>query len=174
MRPAALALALALALTLLAGEAVAQRTDFAAIPPQQQQAYVKGIQEELAIHGYDPGTADGVAGPRTRQAIREYQRDAGLAVDGQPSVELLNHLKFALPKVTKQRAAAGAQGSVITQIQQELARRGYDPGPADGRSGPRTRAAALAFRADAKLAEGPLDAAFLTQIKNADPAIRRR
>jgi peptidoglycan hydrolase-like protein with peptidoglycan-binding domain len=53
---------------------------------------VAAIQRALAERGYDPGPADGVAGPRTRQAIRAYQEDAGLAVDGRTTRELAQAL----------------------------------------------------------------------------------
>src|SRR5690606_23697652 len=59
-----------------------------------RQIYVAGIQEALRMRGYDPGVVDGVAGPRTRGAIRRYQSAVGLPADGQPSPALLNHLKF--------------------------------------------------------------------------------
>ncbi len=40
------------------------------------------IQRALARLGYDPGPADGIAGPRTRSAIRAFQAAAGLPVNG--------------------------------------------------------------------------------------------
>ncbi len=43
------------------------------------------IQRELTKRGYDPGPADGVAGPKTREAIRQYEKDAGITVTGQGS-----------------------------------------------------------------------------------------
>ena len=46
------------------------------------------IQRALARLGYDPGPADGIAGPRTRAAIRTFQTDAGLPVDGLASEQL--------------------------------------------------------------------------------------
>ncbi len=52
--------------------------------PQMRTAYIRGLQEELATHDYHPGPADGIMGPMTRGAIRHYQRDAGLEVDGVP------------------------------------------------------------------------------------------
>ncbi len=50
------------------------------------------IQRELQKRGYDPGPADGVPGPKTRDAIRQYERDAGLPQTGQPSAELQKKL----------------------------------------------------------------------------------
>ena len=51
------------------------------------------MQTLLADLGFDPGVADGVSGAKTRQAIRDYQRRLGLAVDGQVSAQLLTHLR---------------------------------------------------------------------------------
>lgn len=79
-------------------------TPLAAMPPLMARAYAAGIQEELLLHGYDGGPPDGVIGQRSVRAIRAYQRDAGLPADGLASKELLDHLKFALPKVYAGRA----------------------------------------------------------------------
>jgi TPR repeat protein/S1-C subfamily serine protease len=50
--------------------------------PSVPAATVKRIQAHLAALGYDPGPADGMIGPRTTQAIRAFQRDAGIEPDG--------------------------------------------------------------------------------------------
>jgi hypothetical protein len=47
-----------------------------------QQLSLKEMQQMLFDIGYDPGPIDGVPGPRTRAAVREFQDDSGLAVDG--------------------------------------------------------------------------------------------
>lgn len=39
---------------------------------------VKALQQALARQGYDPGPADGVAGPSTRRAAARFRRDRGL------------------------------------------------------------------------------------------------
>ena len=46
-------------------------------------ALVKKIQTLLAEQGFDPGPADGVAGNRTRDAVKAYQRENGIAQTGQ-------------------------------------------------------------------------------------------
>lgn len=51
---------------------------------------VREIQKRLNEAGYDAGKPDGLVGRRTRAAIRKFQQDHDLAVDGQPTVELLN------------------------------------------------------------------------------------
>ena len=47
----------------------------------------------LAVLGYDAGAADGLIGPRTANAIRQYQRDHNLLIDGRATPELANHLQ---------------------------------------------------------------------------------
>jgi len=44
---------------------------------------VTGVQYRLHALGYTVGPIDGLMGPKTRRAIREFQRDQGLTVDGQ-------------------------------------------------------------------------------------------
>lgn len=43
---------------------------------------VTQIQERLQELGYDPGTADGIFGTRTQQAVIAFQQDMGLDADG--------------------------------------------------------------------------------------------
>lgn len=66
-------------------------------PMRREQ--IADLQWQLAVHGYDAGSSDGRVGPRTNAAIRDYQADAGLRVDGQPSAALLEHLQYADPPV---------------------------------------------------------------------------
>ena len=63
------------------------------------------LQWQLAVHGYDPGASDGSVGPRTQDAIQQYQADAGLPVDGQPSTKLLEHLQYTDPPVLNRHTA---------------------------------------------------------------------
>lgn len=54
---------------------------------------VRTIQQGLAAEDFDPGPADGIMGPRTRAAIRAYQRARGLDVTGEPSRALQARLE---------------------------------------------------------------------------------
>lgn len=143
-------------------------------------AGVEDLQWQLALHGYDPGLADGTVGPETRNAIADYQGDAGLPVDGSPSAALLDHLQYSSPPVRGDggRAVAGieavplgylevAQGygpadepqaaampgedalaaAYAVAVQEELAARGYEPGPVDGIAGRRTMRAIRRYQA---------------------------
>ena len=55
-------------------------------------AAVSRVQAGLARLGYDPGPVDGVQGDKTTVAIEDYQRDQGLLVDGQASLDLASHI----------------------------------------------------------------------------------
>lgn len=57
-----------------------------------RQATVASIQGGLRDMGYDPGPVDGIYGNRTAQAIRQYQKDRGLRVDGQATAALADHI----------------------------------------------------------------------------------
>lgn len=63
-------------------------------------AEVSELQGLLAALGYDPGAVDGLAGPRTRGALRSFQTEIGVPADGFPTLDLLNQLRqsrHALP-----------------------------------------------------------------------------
>ncbi len=134
------------------------------MPRDMRRAYIRGIQQELAAHGYDPGPADGLIGPRTQRAIRKYQRDAGLGVDGVASKELLDHLKFAQPKVYAQPDPE--PDPLALQVQTRLGELGYYRGELDGLVGAKTREAIRAYRYDAGLPiSGAIDGPLLESLR---------
>ena len=51
------------------------------------------LQNMLAARGFDPGDNDGVIGPKTRVAIRQFQREIGEVPDGFPTMALLTRLR---------------------------------------------------------------------------------
>lgn len=92
-------IAAALLLAAAAPVRAASVCDPRGMPPQTYTAYATDIQQRLNEQGFRAGTVDGRPGPRTRAAIRAYQKKAGLAADGCVSKELADHLHFAQPKV---------------------------------------------------------------------------
>jgi peptidoglycan hydrolase-like protein with peptidoglycan-binding domain len=112
---------------------------------------VRQVQEELGRLGLYGGAADGVAGARTRAAVSAYQRANGLAVTGEPSPEVLDHMRYM-----KQLAEAASFTSSLDEpkasedvrrVQKALIALGFDAGGADGILTERTREAIRAFEA---------------------------
>ena len=68
----------------------------AAASPAQDRRLVAGTQSGLRDMGYDPGPVDGILGPRTRAAIRAYQKDHRLPVDERPTTALALHIQAQL------------------------------------------------------------------------------
>ena len=85
------------------GKPVWRGGDSSSAPPPSQANYepagsydtetVRNIQDGLQRLGYAPGPADGVFGPQTEAAIRKYEQDNNLPIDGQPSASLWSQMK---------------------------------------------------------------------------------
>ncbi len=80
------------------------------------------IQQELRILGYFNGEPDGILGPVTEEALKEFQTDAGITVDGEYGPETYEALADALE----------ADEEFITTVQEDLMELKLYPGPADG------------------------------------------
>ncbi len=115
---------------------------------------VQQVQTALAQQGYDPGPIDGQYGPRTKAAVVAYQRAHGLAPDGIVGPKTWASLMGGAPAPRDDGGSTspggelvyGARGAAVQALQALLAQKGYDPGPADGVFGGRTRAAVIAFQ----------------------------
>jgi peptidoglycan hydrolase-like protein with peptidoglycan-binding domain len=64
--------------------------------PELQQCIagdlVRSVQEMLQREGLDVGPIDGILGPRTAAALREFQQQRGLARSGEPDEATLREL----------------------------------------------------------------------------------
>lgn len=65
-------------------------------PPEDAPALSRddiiNVQQALQRRGYEPGTADGIMGPATRSAIRQFQATNNLVADGYPGESVLVEL----------------------------------------------------------------------------------
>lgn len=117
---------------------------------------VEEVQRGLLATGNYKGMVDGVAGKRTRLAIADYQRAAGIKVDGEVSGELIEHLRY-----TQQVAAASEftasvaelekdpdEAAALRQVQTGLAELGYAPGEITGDMTSATIQAIIQFEKD--------------------------
>jgi len=69
------------------------------------------FQKDLQVLGFDPGTADGVLGRRTRAALRQYQKSKALIADGFPTAQLLAALEADAAALTPPNGPAIGTGA---------------------------------------------------------------
>lgn len=67
---------------------------------------IASVQERLVELGYDAGAADGLLGPKTRAALRAFQADRDLPVNGRPDETTLRALFGKAPSGTAAAAPA--------------------------------------------------------------------
>ncbi|MGF1649162.1 MAG: peptidoglycan-binding protein [Hyphomicrobiaceae bacterium] len=116
------------------------------------RALVESVQRHLAVHGYDPGVSDGVAGLTTQAAIFAFEFDHGLALTAEASEALLRQLILGPglrnPGATADQPVGPMASELVRTVQTTLGQLGYAIGAVDGRFGPRTRSAIRQFEAD--------------------------
>ena len=118
----------------------------------QRDRLVVAIQKELAALGYFAGSADGIAGEQTRQAVKAYQSKNGLAQTGKLDQRLLDHIRFSNELLTASEytnaISASPADDRVRKVQKGLAALGYRPGGFDGALGSQTREAIRQFERD--------------------------
>jgi peptidoglycan hydrolase-like protein with peptidoglycan-binding domain len=106
-----------------------------------------GLQIVLRQHGLYRGAIDGVQGPKTRRAIRIFQRRRGLVVDGLAGPRTRTALgRKGSPLFGARVIRPGMSGYDVGVLQFLLARRGLRPGRLDARFGARTGRAVRRFQ----------------------------
>ncbi|MGB8858513.1 MAG: peptidoglycan-binding protein [Ilumatobacteraceae bacterium] len=112
------------------------------------------------------GGADGDFGPGTETAVKEYQRQHGLTVNGIADVPTATALGMLSPDPV---LAKGASGDSVRRLQQQLIAVGVTVhGGADGQYGDGTKRAVAAFQTSKGLsASGSVDAATAAVLANA-------
>lgn len=121
---------------------------------------VEDTQRQLLAAGYYKGLVDGVLGRKTRNAIAEYQKATGLQIDGEPSADLIEHIRYTR-EVAEASLFTGSvdvgpeveQRASIRRVQTGLAELAYSPGEISGEMTSQTREAIVAFQHDRKLPE---------------------
>jgi DNA invertase Pin-like site-specific DNA recombinase/peptidoglycan hydrolase-like protein with peptidoglycan-binding domain len=119
-----------------------------------QAQWVRTVQRALRSQGWAPGPVDGLFGRRTEAAVVRFQAAAGLAVDGvvgRQTAKALDQVRGgALRRGAGYQTADGSRR--VRALQRRLARAGLNPGPIDGRFGPRTQAAVVRLQQATRLA----------------------
>ena len=132
---------------------------------------VAALQVALRAERLYGGTVDGIAGPRTRAAVRAFQARRGLVVDGIAGPRTRRALgRRGRPSLGSRALSSGARGWDVAALQFLLARHGFPSGPVDGGLGPRTGAALVRFQAWAGLgADGVAGPATLRALRRRPP-----
>ena len=148
-------------------------------PGELSPATIRMLQHSLIQGGYAVDAADGVWGPKTSAAVREFQRMKGLKQTGQADPATLEALGVnadgrprsaadnparAAPEI-RTRTPADLHPATIRAIQQALDKQGFKVGAADGVWGQRTESAIANFqRARGMAASGEPDAHTLAAL----------
>jgi len=148
-----------------AGPAASTKSPSAPRPPGE---IINDIQHELARRGYYDGIVDGLYGPRTDAAIRDFEQAAALKPSAEPSEALLQAIMRAPAKLVKGATAAtpGARpmpiradgvsarpvpSKRVIALQRALAEYGYGQIRASGIIDAETQAAIEKFERERKL-----------------------
>lgn len=115
------------------------------------------VQQGLQGRGFYSGSIDGKFGNGTRTAIRNWQSASGYAVSGVLTGVQINQLIAASPayaglavddpRLFVAEVAPDLDKDGIRRLQAALLAAGFDPGPADGAMGRKTREAIMAYKA---------------------------
>lgn len=89
---------------------------------------VPGVQVALYRHGYYKGAIDGITGPLTKRAIRDFQRSKGLEPDGVVGRRTRAAFgRFGGPLFGTRILRRGTAGFDVSVLQFLLAKRGFAP-----------------------------------------------
>jgi peptidoglycan hydrolase-like protein with peptidoglycan-binding domain len=132
-------------------------------------AQIPGLQVALRAHGLYDGRIDGVAGPRTRAAVRSFQKRRGLAVDGIAGPQTRRALgRLGRPLFGSRVLRRGHVGWDVSVLQFLLDRRGVLNCEVDGRFGAETEAAVRRFQRRGRLAPDGIVGAATTRAFGVD------
>lgn len=125
------------------------------LPAPKPDQLVSSLQRELTEIGMYDGSVDGLIGPKTRAAIARYQRENQMTASGEPTEQLLEHMKFnrQIRDAVKQSPVSIAPDKKkrIRLVQTGLSELGYTPGPVDGVLGDQTVQAIRDFEKDRRM-----------------------
>jgi len=107
---------------------------------------VRRLQLALIAANYDPGGVDGVYGAGTEAAVRRFQGDHGLTADGIAGPRTWEALGAGT--LDAELLRKGSSGIRVRQLQEALSKAGYDPAGVDGVYGAGTESAVRRFQGD--------------------------
>ena len=112
---------------------------------------VKDLQQGLKDLGFDPGPVDGSFGSKTETAVKQFQGDRGIAVDG--VVGELTWLNLDEADQSEPVLKDGSRGLPVRRAQKRMTLAGYETGGVDGVYGSKTKSAVKKLQQDFGLAQ---------------------
>jgi peptidoglycan hydrolase-like protein with peptidoglycan-binding domain len=111
---------------------------------------VRQLQRALKDLGYDPGELDGQFGSETESAVKAFQGDRQLTVDG--IVGEITWLNIDEADMSNPTLKKGSTGNPVRRAQKRLTLASYDTGGVDGIFGAKTESGVKTFQGDQSLA----------------------
>ncbi len=130
-------------------------------PSFKDQEVVEKAQILLYLAGFSPGRVDGTLKEETLGALASFQKRRGIPI-GDVSKRTINALGISLMDFS------------VSDIQQALEDKGYNPGPIDNLVGPKTKAAFTAFLADNNLVTAGINEQLKTALFSKDEKYRKK
>jgi peptidoglycan hydrolase-like protein with peptidoglycan-binding domain len=100
---------------------------------------VKDLQAALKALGQDPGPIDGIFGAKTETAVKKFQQQRGIAVDG--VVGRVSWINIDEADQSEPVLRVGSSGLPVRRLQSRMSAVGFDTGGVDGRFSPKTEQA---------------------------------
>src|SRR5262245_49019148 len=100
---------------------------------------VRDLQQALKVLGHDPGPINGVFGDTTEAAVKAFQQEKEIAVDG--IVGKITWLNIDEADQSEPVLRSGSTGLPVRRAQNRMSLVGFDVGGVDGRYGAKTESA---------------------------------
>ena len=110
---------------------------------------VRDLQAALKALGHDPGPIDGVFGAKTEDAVKAFQQQREIAVDG--IVGRVSWINIDEADQSEPVLQVGSSGLPVRRLQSRMSAVGFDTGGVDGRFSPKTDMAVKQLQQQANL-----------------------
>jgi peptidoglycan hydrolase-like protein with peptidoglycan-binding domain len=100
---------------------------------------VRDLQQALKALGHDPGPVDGVFGDATESAVKAFQQEREIPIDG--IVGKVTWINIDEADQNEPVLRIGSTGLPVRRAQKRMSLVGFDVGGVDGRYGPKMESA---------------------------------
>ena len=133
---------------------------------------VRDLQEAMKALGHDPGPLDGAFGDTTESAVKAFQQEREITVDG--IVGKVTWINIDEADQSEPVLRLGSTGLPVRRAQKRMSLVGFEVGGVDGRYGPKTEAAVKKVQQQFNITVdgvvGPQTWAVIDALENEGPA----